>query len=311
MISVAIKIGHINDLDKFDMESWQEKIIDDYDKVNDRNRKEFLRYFLMSDVERIYFGSEFCQNMIPSLKEVEYALEYAEKHNLKLSLLTPIVTDAGVEKLINIFTCFKDSNVIDEIIFNDWGVYYLINKMNIKYKYVCGRLLDKTQRDPRISDEGYQDFFSDEGLKYLQTPALMSKAFGKILKDGKVERVEIDCYPQGLNVPDKENDSFHLSMWYPYGYVTTGRMCLFNMMDKDESHKFDLRNGCKRNCLKYTRILYKREGTYSSIMPLGAYDVTLYNKGNTVFYSSNDLANLLNSKNNLIDRLVFQPYLCV
>ena len=83
------------------------------------------------------------------------------------------------------------------------------------------------------------------------------------------------------------------------------------MMDKNESQKFSLEPGCQRKCRDYTRLLYKREGSYSSELSSGAYDVNIFGKGNTVFYICKDLDGILKGNKDIINRLVFQPYLSV
>lgn len=311
MISVAIKIGNIGDLRKAELQLNDREVFDDYDQVVLNSHREFFNCFTPNDIDRIYFGPEFCQNMIPNIQDINLAVEYAKRRGFKVTLVTPTVTDIGIAKISELFERADEIYYVDEVVFNDWGVFRMLSEKYPDIHYICGRLLDKTQRDPRINKGSYTDFFTGEGLLYLQSPSLTARSYQEVLTNNKISRVEIDTYPQGIALNKESLQNINLSLWYPFGYVTTGRSCIINMMDKNESQKFSLEPGCQRKCRDYTRLLYKREGSYSSELSSGAYDVNIFGKGNTVFYICKDLDGILKGNKDIINRLVFQPYLSV
>jgi hypothetical protein len=73
-----------------------------------------------------YIGSEFCENRIPDF-------EYVKKlHGKYVVLLTPIVTDSSVNKIMKLIE--KSDGIIKEVVVNDIGLFRYLKgkvKMNI------------------------------------------------------------------------------------------------------------------------------------------------------------------------------------
>ncbi|GAI02329.1 unnamed protein product, partial [marine sediment metagenome] len=46
--------------------------------------------------QRLYFGPEFCQYLLPSPSELKEALNFTRKRRLSFTLVTPFVTDEGL-----------------------------------------------------------------------------------------------------------------------------------------------------------------------------------------------------------------------
>jgi hypothetical protein len=53
-----------------------------------------------TEVTRVYLGNEFCENLILSPERLRKALRLAADLGLQPSLLTPMATDWGVERLL-------------------------------------------------------------------------------------------------------------------------------------------------------------------------------------------------------------------
>jgi len=106
-----------------------------------------------------------------------------------------------------------------------------------------------------------------------------------------VERVELDNLLQGI----ARNGGLQASLYYPFGYITTTRLCL--LMEGDRPDK-NLRSigRCHRECLKYDVTLRHED------MP-----VPLHLKGNTQFFRNDTLPKNLAALS--ITRLVQIPEL--
>lgn len=94
----------------------------------------------ISKFDRIYYGAEFCERLIPSSKSFKIVFKKIRRLNKNISLLTPPVTEAGLKKLKLIFPLLEDT---DEIIVNDYGVLNMINK-EFKNKIHIGRIIGRT-----------------------------------------------------------------------------------------------------------------------------------------------------------------------
>src|SRR3990172_9007931 len=72
---------------------------------------------------RLYFGNEFCDHLIPSPRTLSEALALSRELGLRFSLVTPMVTDSGIDALGRLFRSLPDGS---EVIASDWGVLRLV-----------------------------------------------------------------------------------------------------------------------------------------------------------------------------------------
>jgi hypothetical protein len=101
--------------------------------------------------DRLYFGTEFCVNLIPSREMVARRCAAALKAGVKITFVTPFVTGEGLGKLSDIFE-FLDTLDDVEVVFNDWGVFMLLRERYRRIHPVLGRLLSKQRRDPLMKE---------------------------------------------------------------------------------------------------------------------------------------------------------------
>ncbi len=240
---------------------------------------------------RLYFGMEFCERLLPSPDQLERALTFAGDNNADFTLVTPYVTDRGltqVEKLITTVCTIKPGS---ELVFNDWGVFHLIQEKKYPLKPVLGRLLNKLKRGPRIVP--VKDKIPAASLDYFMTPNLSIPEVRSFLLHRGVTRVECDNLLQGLHLDDIGKE-LHLSIYLPFAYVTTTRFCLMpSIHDPGEMHIGVL--PCKKECQKFAFSLWNPVMT-----------VPLIRKGNTIFFSNEEIPYQL-IREGKIDRIVVQP----
>ncbi len=257
------------------------------------------------NIDRIYFGNEFCQNLIPTLATLKKWYFFTRVKNKEFTFVTPFVTNNGLKKLKNLLV-FLNSQKNIEVVFNDWGVFKFIKDNFKNLNPALGRLLTKQRRDPRMAKiflgkQKVAELFSPN--KKTKTIYLPKKAplslfehyqgsvmnvpiFQKYLLSKGINRVEIDNLVWEMNV--NVNKKIGISIYLPYEYIATTRMC----------GKLTLTySACKKECKKYFLQLEDKS------LPCPFYSI-----GNTLFYKSKIPSNEYLEKLG-IDRIIYQPKL--
>ncbi|MFH1642429.1 MAG: hypothetical protein ABIC04_06035 [Nanoarchaeota archaeon] len=243
---------------------------------------------------RLYFGNEFCQRLIPPKEDLDYVINFIKKKNIKLSFVTPYVTDKGIERLKLLLDLLNKKLPKTEIIINDYGTLELIREMKLRLKPVLGRLLTKQKRGPRMIS--IMDKLPKPAIEHFRKSNAGVLAFQKFLIKNGFDRVELDNLLQGIS-DDFSKSGINASLYYPYAYVTTTRFCLAVICDKKDAAPGIY--SCKKECQKYGP--FKLTNKH---MP-----VPLLLKGNTQFFENKKLPNDLEKRG--INRLVFEPRLPV
>ncbi|MCM2266998.1 MAG: hypothetical protein NDI60_04405 [Elusimicrobiales bacterium] len=98
-----------------------------------------LRPAALKGYDRVYIGSEFCQNKLPSAAAF---LRLEKLFKGPVTLATPLLTDGGLDQalaLIKKLAAAKRKKPL-EVVVNDWGLLRLLKK-NKLVRPVLGRLL--------------------------------------------------------------------------------------------------------------------------------------------------------------------------
>ena len=255
-----------------------------------------------SQFRRIYFGNEFCENLIPGLDELKRWYDASIRNKKHFTFVTPFVTNRGLYALENRFAFLNMQKNI-EVVFNDWGVLSRI-KDNFKNLIpVAGRLLTKQRRDPRIlriltgkqkpaivaSDDKKSKIISlpkkppASLFRHFSASLINVPIFQNFLLAQGIRRIEIDnlAWPMEVRVDKK----IKISIYLPYGYISTSRLC----------GKMTLSYAsCKKECKKYF---------FSLKNPLSPVPISAI--GNTVFYETT-VSSFAYLKSLGVDRIVFQ-----
>ena len=220
---------------------------------------------------RLYFGNEFCQYLIPTRKELEDVLDFAR--SLDFTLVTPYVTDEGLEELTPLFDLVSQKRPESEVVFNDWGVFSVLREQYPSFEPVMGRLLNKMKRGPRLMT--VMDRIPQDTIDYFRGSSLSVPLFRRFLRENGVRRVEFDNVLQGI---DFDFEGMELSLYLPFAYVSTTRACLVNACDIPDKKELVGISPCQRECQKYTFNLK------SEVMP-----VNLVRMGNTIFFKNEEI----------------------
>lgn len=251
-----------------------------------------LRYFT-TPLERLYFGAEFCERLVPSSHDIRQVLEFVDEKGIGFSLVTPYVTGDGLKGWRKIIELVAEGHPRSEIIFNDWGMYRTIRKISEELEPVLGRLLTKIKRGPRLMN--VLDRLPPDAQLYFKSTNLTVPHYRSFLRERGITRAELDYPLQDLELGNIGAE-MHLSLYIPFVYVTTTRFCLTASCDIPEHKGMIGIFPCKKECQKYTFTLDNPVMT-----------TTLIRKGNTIFYKNEKIPTGDELRHKGIDRLVIQP----
>ena len=245
---------------------------------------------------RLYIGDEFCIHRLPSIDELDAICQAAKEENRALTFLTPPLTDAGIARCGPLFDIFKDMDLGTEVVVNDWGVLLFLKDKYPSFQLSVGRLLNKGFKDPRLSNPDDAPELSAETAELFNTCTFDAVEFPAKMRQLNVKRVERDLLPYG-GAEIKRHGALQTSIYFPFGYITTGRVCWMSSFHTDAGRKFSISNGCHRTCQKLSLKLNHAKT-----------DLQLFQMGNTIFYlyPPSKLAALVKQAETQKLRLVYQ-----
>jgi len=231
--------------------------------LKDLDNKEF---------DRIYFGNEFCERLIPSLAKIQEVINYSKNKQIPFTFVTPYVTDFGIKKIKEILGLMARQTPNNEVVVNDWGVFGLVQSLG--QTPVIGRLLNKQKKGPEVLR--HYDRLPNEAKEYLQSCAFDNRLNGEFLKYLNISRVELDNLITGISSRFE-----NASLYFPYVFITTTRKCKVAESDRIGASKRYGIHDCNFECEKYDI------GLSHDCMP-----ERLILKGNTLFLKNQKLPDL-------------------
>lgn len=226
---------------------------------------------------RIYFGNEFCDKFLPSIKQIRNVLSFCRKNKVNFSFVTPYCTDSTLKKIYPLLSILPEKT---EVILNDFALLEIIKKKNLIS--ILGRLLVSISKDPRISFDSKYNF-------YLKSNNL-HRSYLKFLLNNGISRIELDNVMQGYNI--NIDDKISLSLYYPFVCCSITRKCIFANQSQ-LNKKFKVIVQCNYECLNKT-FRYNIKGCRRPLYIMG--NVQYYvNKNKTIIYEKK------------INRLVYMP----
>lgn len=284
-IEFALKIESADEINETKVGSIYENIYNDFASYFKDLYNSCLEILGNIKISRIYYGIEFCEFRIPKLKEVEIVLKRAKQKGLPVTFLTPPVTQFGIEKIRLLLPMLYEYDC--EISINDYGVLELLKEEGYKGKIICGRILDKLYHDGRMNSTSFKNYTNSNGYQYLRSAAIDSKSFHEVLLENGVSRFDVDLAPQGVLLCNKYDD-FSYSVFLPYSYITTGRICMMRNYKKEGYQGFDLtKKGCLQHCRNYDQLMVQPLGNICLNSTGMRYrSVTMMRKGNTIFFGN-------------------------
>lgn len=217
------------------------------------------------DLRALYFGTEFCEELLPSADEAESFCRLARESGVEAVLMTPIVTPRGLRRIDRLLLELEGRGYAPTVSFNDWGVLDLLRNSHDQLERRAGRLMNRGIRDPRLAHEApIPDTLRQDRGEKLRS---LLMRFG-------VTGVETDPDLDGSYLQSESSD-LQRALHLPYTYAVSGRNCLIKAegMDAEGSFSKGLGKGCPAPCKDRCH-------------PVGRSDceVPLWRAGNTIFY---------------------------
>ena len=227
---------------------------------------------------RIYYGPEFCEHLLPSPERLRRVLAAAlDAGGLPVTLLLPWATDAGLARIRPLLAVLEEkAGPGAEAVVNDWGVLRLIRREFPGLTPVLGRLMNKMMRDPRVAP-----FYSAgpaEARKALSGSSARLPTYQRFLLDSGVRRLELDPLLQGID-QDLAGTGLRSTLWLPFGYAASGRICLSGSLHLPRADKFRYDLPCRHECQEHSVELRNSRSPFAE-----SRDLVLWQRGNTVFY---------------------------
>jgi hypothetical protein len=224
----------------------------------------------VSPVERIYVGDEFCRFRLPAPKELARFCRFSIERKLGLTLLMPVLTDAWLDHCTALFESLAKWYPEAEVVANDIGTILFLQKNHPGFHLSMGRLFNKGFKDPRLSSN---DMDLTPEIKTLLSESTFDQvAFGEVMARLKVKGLERDLLPHGEGVA-KSSTAYQTAYYFPFGYVTTGRVCRTATFGKKAGCDFAMVQKCSKPC-----------NGLSFRLKNDAVSLDLIQSGNTVFY---------------------------
>ncbi len=218
---------------------------------------------------RIYVGDEFCAARMPSLPALKRFAESAASLGVAISLLTPVMTDADISRLIPLFAYLNTCGPAVEIVFNDWGVMTLLRSNYPALKLSAGRALNKGFKDPRLKPAEQGQGLPNDLLDWSSFDGLWIQDHLMALG---IDRCEHDLLPYQTKDTLNKN-GFKTAIYFPFGYITSGRICWMASFDQPAAQQFIPPARCARPCNRLTLELKN-----------GKFGFRILQSGNTIFY---------------------------
>jgi hypothetical protein len=286
------------------------------EKVNQQSLEKLTTYFQKSGFDfklmynRIYFGNETCERLIPDTDELEKVYTQLTGQGIPLTYVTPYTGPDGIKKIeqnLHYLNAFNDI----EVVFNDWGVLHLIEKKFPNLEPVFGRLMIKSKRDPRFSESPYSihpykieklDKVARKQVESIIGNSLEIPGYTEFLSGKGIGRAGFETLPsesEDIKKQFKKNTSgMQFDLYWPWTYISSGRNCQIAAYTQPAGKIHPAGKKCYYQCRDY-------EFGFSSDKQM----LESVQRGNAIWMNTTKM--LMEYIKYDFDRLVYQPYIPV
>ena len=216
----------------------------------------------------LYFGSEFCQELLPGIKDAEAFCSRCKEHGLEAVLLTPLLTYKGLARLARLLEGLTSRGWFPAVVFNDWGVLELLQNSYPGFPLRMGRLMNRGLRDPRLEmqagrPEG-ENVERGSGIRKLAT----SLGVSAVESDADLEPGYLGAAAMGLQ----------RTLHVPFTFAASGRNCVEKAAATTTGKGMftrGLKSGCKAPCRGVCRPEFRQDTQKQ-----------LWRAGNTLFFKA-------------------------
>ena len=214
----------------------------------------------------IYFGSEFCEFLLPDAAQVTRYCAHARDAGVEAVLLTPVATPGGLVRIKQLLSDLAAAGDAPAIVFNDWGVATLLRELFPALQMRAGRLINRGIRDPRL--------MTMEPVS-KNIPGERGKRLRALLIHFGVAALETDPDLEGGYLGDGA-EGMQRVLHLPYAFAASSRNCLIkadSTLTIDECFTKGLNSTCSGICRGAAHRIERSD------TPL-----PLWRAGNTVFF---------------------------
>ncbi len=226
------------------------------------------RLFPEAPLAALYFGTEFCQELLPGIRETEAVCSQCSAHGLEAVLLTPTLTQRGLQRLDRLLDGLASRGLFPAIVFNDWGALELLRARHRAFPRRMGRLMNRGLRDPRLdmrpAGPAGENTERGAGIRKLAS----SLGVTAVETDADLEPGYLGAGGNGLA----------RALHVPFTFVSSGRNCLEKAAaapDGKGIFTHGLTSGCPAPC----RGMHRKEVRQDT-------QKQMWRAGNTVFFEA-------------------------
>ncbi len=220
-------------------------------------------------IDRVYFGHELCERLLPSPEQLRRALKAVRGGRKRFSLLTPSATEYGLRDIRPLVALLGEG---DEVVANDYGVLHMVQSEfgnPVVVGRVLGRIVLPALAALRGDDSSFRGYLSLLGNRVAGVEADYFNA--PLVDEFLARRIAVSLYTGPL-------------VW------TTTRRCAFNSRAR-RLHKFCM---CRQECLSNEAVIENTAAGREFLL-----------KGNAVFGLNRSVQTT--SQHSLFRRIVFEP----
>jgi len=243
------------------------------------------KLFPDATISSLYFGSEFCQDLLPGIREAEAFCALSRERALEAVLITPLVTYKGLDRIARLLGRLTRRGWFPAVVFNDWGVFELLRSTHPALCLRMGRLMNRGLRDPRLEMQAMKSSGENNGRGTGIRRLARSLGITAVETDADLEPGYLGSGANGLQ----------RTLHVPYTFVSSGRNCLEKAAATAPGKGLfthGLNSGCKAPC----RGVCRQENRPDTQRPM-------WRAGNTVFFEAP--AEWISRHVALADRVVF------
>jgi len=233
----------------------------------------------------LYFGTEFCQELLPGIRETEAFCAHCSEHDLEAVLLTPMVTHRGLTRLDRLLDGLTSRGWCPAVVFNDWGVLELLRTTHPSFPRRMGRLMNRGLRDPRLDMQSLgpegENTERGAGIRKLAS----SLGVSAVESDADLEPGYLGAGANGLE----------RTLHVPFTFASSGRNCLEKAAATPPGKGIfthGLESGCNAPCRSICRKEYRQDTQKQ-----------MWRAGNTLFFEAPP--EWIERHSTLADRIVF------
>jgi hypothetical protein len=168
----------------------------------------------------LYFGSEFCEDRLPTLDEAKAHCELARDRGWEPTLQTPLVTPEGLRTVGTLLDGLAGNRCAPAVVFNDWGVLVLLRERFPALPRRAGRLINRSLRDPRAYRDAPAGTATHDASRFAR--------LRRMLAGVGVAALETDADLEGGYLgegPDGGGEGLDRALHLPFTFAASGRGC--------------------------------------------------------------------------------------